>query len=99
MAQFDLYAGIGRAGGLVVDLQADVLDRLATRMVAPLAPRTEASVMSGLTPVVDVDGTSFVVLMPEMAAVPTRVLQTRIGSLIKDHDAVKRALDILFFGI
>ncbi len=35
MAQFDIYAGIGRTKSYVVDLQAGLLERLALRIVAP----------------------------------------------------------------
>jgi len=100
MAQFDLYAGIGDGeSGYVVDLQADLLSGLATRIVAPLRARAATVAITGLTPVVDVGGVEFVVLMQEMAAGPTRELQRRIGSLGAYQDSIKRALDIVFFGL
>ncbi|MBM6594055.1 CcdB family protein [Microvirga pudoricolor] len=99
MAQFDLYTGVGRSGGAVVDLQAGLLDRLATRIVAPLIPRADMEAITGLTPAVTVNGNEFIVVLPEMAAVPSRELHQRIGSLADDQDRIKRALDILFFGI
>ena len=98
MAQFDLYAGVGRTNAYVVDLQADLLDRLATRIVAPLVPRTETEIITGLTPLVEVNGTEFVILTPELAAVPARELRNRVASLASYQDAIKRALDILFLG-
>ena len=100
MAQFDLYAGVGDGERVhVVDLQTDLLSGLATRIVAPLRARAETAVITGLTPVVQVEGAEFVVLMQEMAAVPTRELQRRIGSLGAYQDSIKRALDIVFFGL
>lgn len=99
MAQFDLYAGVGRANGYVVDVQADLLDRLATRIVAPLMPRDLAAVITGLNPVVEIQGAEFVILMQELAAVPVRELQSRAGTLGHYQDDIKRAMDLLFFGL
>jgi toxin CcdB len=98
MAQFDLYAGVGRTNAYVVDLQADLLDRLATRIVAPLVPRTETEIITGLTPVVEVNGAEFLILTQELAAIPARELRSRVASLAAYQDAIKRALDILFLG-
>ncbi|MGV6872775.1 CcdB family protein [Pseudochelatococcus sp. B33] len=98
MAQFDVYAGVGRQQRYVVDVQADLLEGLATRVVAPLVPRAEASVVNGLTPVVAIDGVEFVVLMPELVAIPLRELPQRVGTLSAFQDALKRSLDILFIG-
>jgi toxin CcdB len=98
MAQFDLYAGVGRTNAYVVDLQADLLDRLATRIVAPLVPRTETEIITGLTPVVEVNGAEFLILTQELAAIPARELRSRVASLAAYKDAIKRALDILFLG-
>lgn len=33
MARFDLYSGVGSGKGYVVDVQADLLESLATRVV------------------------------------------------------------------
>jgi toxin CcdB len=98
MTQFDGYQGVGRTEATVVDLQADVLDRLATHVVAPLLPRAKAEIVTGLTPVVEFGGAGFLVLTQEMAAVPKRELQHRVGSLASGQDQIKRALDILLFG-
>jgi toxin CcdB len=97
MAQFDLYQGVGPTP-YVVDLQADALDRLTTRVVAPLAPRKKAEIMRGLTPVVEIDGREFVVRTQNLAAVHVRELRRRVGSLVEYQDDIKRALDLLFLG-
>ncbi|MGO4523430.1 CcdB family protein [Microvirga sp. 2MCAF35] len=98
MGQFDVYAGIGPANRLVVDLQSDLLAPIATRIVAPLFPRSEAPVLTELTPLVRLDGRDLVVMIPLMASIPLRELQHPIGSLAADQDAIKRALDVLFLG-
>ncbi|MBQ0821563.1 CcdB family protein [Microvirga sp. HBU67558] len=98
MGQFDVYAGIGRSNRLVVDLQSDILDPLATRIVAPLFQRDEAPILTDLTPQVRLDGQDLVVMIPLLASVPVRELQRPVGSIASDQDAVKRALDVLFLG-
>ncbi|MBD2747836.1 CcdB family protein [Microvirga sp. BT688] len=98
MSQFDVYAGVGRSGRLVVDLQSNILGPIATRIVAPLFQQSEAPVLTELTPTVRLDGHDLVVMIPLMASIPVRELQRPVGSLASDQDAIKRALDLLFLG-
>jgi toxin CcdB len=98
MAQFDIYAGIGRTNSYVVDLQAGLLERLTLRVVAPMVPSSTASVISGLTPLVQFQDRDYILLTYQLAAVPARELQHPVGSLSIHQDAIKRALDILFLG-
>jgi len=98
MAQFDVYADIGRSNRLVVDLQSDILGPLATRIVAPLFERGETPILTELTPPVRLDGRDLVVMIPLLASIPVRELNRPIGSLVSDQDALKRALDVLFLG-
>ncbi|XDB00396.1 CcdB family protein (plasmid) [Sulfitobacter sp. LCG007] len=97
MAQFDLYRLDG--GQLVVDLQTDLIGIDASRVVAPLREAGAYAAFPGLTPVVEVDGSAWIVRMQELAAVPGRALRHRIGSLEAHRDALKRALDILIDGV
>lgn len=98
MSRFDVYADVGRSGGLVVDLQSNILGPIATRIVAPLLQQSEAPVLTELTPVVRLNGHDVVVMIPLMASIPARELQRPVGSLASDQDAIKRALDLLFLG-
>lgn len=98
MAQFDLYAGLGRGQGYVVDVQADLLEQLATRIVVPLVPRPQTEVLRELTPVIEIDREPHVLLTQELTAVTKRELRKRIGSLAQHRDAIRRALDILLVG-
>jgi toxin CcdB len=99
MAQFDVHAGIGRRRVHVVELQSDLLERLAARVVAPMIPGEGAMIISGLTPSVRFEGADYLLLMHQLASVPVRELQRPIGSVAMHQDAIKRALDILFLGI
>jgi toxin CcdB len=96
MAQFDVYARVGRTKSYVVDLQADLLEQMALRVVAPMVMSSTAAVISGLTPLVQFQDNEYIVLMYQLAAIPARELQDPVGSLSADQDAIKRALDILF---
>jgi toxin CcdB len=98
MSQFNVYAGVGRSGSLVVDLQSNILEPIATRMVAPLFLKSETKVITELTPMVSIDGRDLVVMIPLMGSIPARELQRPVGSLASDQDAIKRALDLLFLG-
>ena len=53
MPQFDLYR-IGDT--LIVDVQANLLDALATRVVVPLLPRDRAESVRDFNPVLTIDG-------------------------------------------
>lgn len=98
MAQFDVYAGVGRTKGYVVELQSELLERLAVRVVAPMIPSDKAITISGLTPLIRFQEADYLLLTYQLASIPVRELQRPVGSLSADQDAIKRALDLLFFG-
>ena len=97
MAQFDLYRLEG--GPLVVDLQTDLIGINASRIVAPLREAGRYTAFPSLTPLVEVEGATWIVRVPELAAVPGIELRNPIGTLLEHRDTLRRALDILFDGI
>lgn len=97
MAQFDLYRLNG--GQLVVDLQTDLIGIDASRIVAPLREAGRYVALPGLTPTIEHNGSTWIVRVQELAAVPGAELRDRIGSLAVHRDALKRALDILIDGV
>jgi toxin CcdB len=101
MAQFDLYArSRSKRYPFVVDLQSDLLRDLATRVVAPLTPLKQvAKPLSRLNPIVKIGSTRYVVLFPELAAMPLRALDDPVGSLADHRDDLVGALDLLFTGV
>ena len=99
MARFDVYPMPGGGAGALLDVQADLLERLRTRVVVPLVPVGDAPVpIRDLNPVVRVAGRDLVMLTQAMAAVPVRELRAPVGSLRGEADVVVRALDILLTG-
>lgn len=97
MAQFDVFRL--QSGMLVVDLQTDLIGIDASRIVAPLREAGRYAAFPGLTPTVEVDGTDWIVRVPELAAVPGAELRDKVTSLASQRDALKRALDILIDGV
>ena len=73
MAQFDVYANPSKTqrGEIpwMVDIQSDILDKLPTRLVIPLAlrPNMPAAMPRSLCPIISWNGTTLVAL-PHLAA-------------------------------
>jgi toxin CcdB len=102
MAQFDVHANPGsREYPFVVDLQADLLRDLATRVVAPLVPARKlgAGRIAVLNPTIDIAGKAYVVLTQEAAAVPRAALGPFALSLAHRRNDLIAALDLIFAGI
>jgi toxin CcdB len=100
MPRFDVYPMPGRGGrGYILDVQAELLDHLGTRVVVPLLPKDAAPPpIEELNPIFDIDGESYVMMTQSIATVPVRELKRMTASLDSRHDDIKRALDILLTG-
>ena len=98
MARFDVYANRG-ASGFLLDVQADLITRLNTRMVVPLLP-LDASPRPAdrLNPVFEVQGAEVSMVTQFMAAVPMSELTMPIASLDRESDAIFAAIDFLHHG-
>jgi toxin CcdB len=105
MAQFDVYRNANPATRAripyLLDVQSDLLDPLATRIVVPLC---KPEVLAGrpaerLNPALEVEGRSVLMLTPELAGVPRRILGERIANLAAERSAIIAALDLAFTGI
>ncbi|MBK5951998.1 CcdB family protein [Rhodobium orientis] len=103
MRQFDVCrnpnpAMRARVPYLVI-LQSDLLDPLATVVVAPLLAEGAFRPVTKLHPVFEVEGERFILSTGELAGVPRRAVGERISSLAGERDAIIAALDLLFTGI
>ena len=101
MARLDVYPMPGRSAGrgYVVDVQARLLDHLATRAVVPLLPQTAGPPpIRDLNPMFDIDGVPHVMITQAIATVPVRDLKRAVTSLAMHRDEITRALDILLTG-
>ncbi|KAB2662169.1 plasmid maintenance protein CcdB [Brucella tritici] len=97
MARYDVYSNPG--GGYVLDVQADLLDELKTRIVIPLIIKTLAPIPAKrLNPSFDIEGEEYVLVTQFMAAIPVSVLKTPVTNLSASHDEIVAALDMVFHG-
>lgn len=105
MAALDIHANpeprTREAMPYVIELQADLLSDLNTRLVAPLAPlRLYRGAMPRLNPVIDIEGEPHVILTHQMAALPARLLAAPpiANAEVHRYDIVA-AVDFLVTGI
>jgi len=98
VARFDIYRN---GDALLLDVQADSLPHLTTRLVVPLYPidRAPKPLISVLNPALHFDGDELAMLTQYAAAVPKRDLGRLLGSLAGEHYAISRALDMLLTGV
>lgn len=101
MARFDVYEIKAQAGGpLVVDVQADLLEMLRTRVVVPLLPLIDAEleVAARLKPIIDIVGEPYVLMTTDLSAIPSSVLGGKVTSVERERQIIVDALDFLFQG-
>jgi toxin CcdB len=106
MAQFSVHRNRNAASRsrfpYLLDAQTDLLERLGTRVVIPLAPATaveKRAAMATLNPVVVVEGKNYVLMTPQLAGIAARDLGPPVADLSAQRAAIIAALDLLFTGI
>lgn len=101
MAQFDVFQN-PRGGHypLLLDVQAEIVAGLATRVVVPLMPlKRYGKPITKLNPTAKLRGTEYVLVFQELSAIPRDALGDRVGSLASRRTELVAALDLLFTGI
>jgi toxin CcdB len=100
MAQFDVLRTKGSTTyPLVIDIQADLHSKLATRVVVPLVSRARYALpATRLTPIVKVRDDEYVVLVPLIATVPKSALGPLVASLSPQRATLIAAFDLLVTG-
>lgn len=100
MARLDVHAHRNGGSGYLLDVQADLLSTLATRLVVPLLPLDRAPAPAArLNPVFEIAGQRHVMVTQFAAAVHVRELGDRVATLADAHLAVAAALDLLITGV
>jgi len=104
MAQFDVYLNPNAATRKLIpyllDVQADLLDTLATRVVVPLILAEEMGLAAKhLNPQFKIKGVAVVMSSAELAGVPNRSLGDKVATLKNKRDEIIVALDLLITGI
>ena len=104
MAQFDVFVNpvvaTRRSYPFVVALQSDCAQLARDQIVAPLVPlRLIPKVISRLTPIVALEGSEHMVLVPALTGMNSHDLMKRHGSLAAARGELLAAIDYLFFGV
>jgi toxin CcdB len=104
MAQFDVFvnpiAATRRVYPFVIAMQAAFAENAREQIVAPLVPlQAIPKVISRLTPIVALDGSEHMVLVPALISVRSRDLMKRHASLASARGELLAAIDYLFFGV
>ncbi len=105
MAQFAVYrnkhAQTRARFPLLLDIQSDLLDPLATRVVVPLSPASPARgrSMDTLVPTISVEGKTYLMVTPQLSAVARRELGPVVADASRDRQKIIAALDFLLAGV
>jgi toxin CcdB len=98
MARFDVYRN-PEGTGYLLDVQANVLSHLNTRLVIPLMPSQEApKPAKTLNPCLSIGGDEVVLVTQFLAAVPITILSEPVTKLDHHHDEIVDAIDFLLQG-
>jgi toxin CcdB len=98
MARFDVYTFKGRAP-LVVDVQAELLARIGSRVIIPLLPSNSKTVsLPRLMPTVTLGGAEYQLFTTDLVAVPSDRLGALIGNLEDQRQIIVDAIDFLLQG-
>jgi len=98
VARFSVYLNpIGK--GYLLDVQADALSHLNTRMMIPLLPLDIApKPAQTLNPLFDFDGALHSMVTQYMAAVPVKALKNAMFSVDDRRHEIVAAIDLLLQG-
>ena len=105
MPQFAVYLNANPATRSTVpyllDVQSDLIAELSTRVVVPLydAEVMKGKVLKTLMPVFEVEGNPVVMLTPQLAGAPRKVLGKQVADLSAMRNEIIAALDLLITGI
>lgn len=105
MAQFDVYRNPNPATRtrtpFLLDVQAPILEPLATRVVVPLCKpdAVGGKPAERLNPQLEVEGRKLVMLTQELAGIPRKALGEWAANLAGERSEIIAALDFAFTGI
>ena len=96
MARYDLFRD---GNDYLLDVQADTLDELNTRVVIPVRrPERAPKPAKRLNPTFRIESQQYLMVTQFLAAVPESALGEAVDNLSQEHDKIIAALDMLFQG-
>jgi len=99
MARYCVYTSPDSTGYLL-DVQADLLEALNTRIVVPLMPvGTAPTPAKRLNPVFDIQSERYVMVTQFLSSVPASILKAPITNLVQHDTEITGALDLALTGI
>ena len=103
MARFDVFRNPSRRSRervpFLLDIQADLLSGLVTRLVVPLVAAAEfGPPIEKLNPVFRIAGRAHVMATAEMAAVPIKSVGEKAATLEQHSTEILAAIDFLISG-
>lgn len=100
MARFDLYRVDGWRIPLMVDVQAEHLEQLATRTVIPLRPveRSFGMRIPRLQPLLQLPAGGHVLETQDLGTLPRSAIGRPVGNIAEHRDNITAAIDFLFQG-
>lgn len=105
MSQFDVYVNTNSSSNkqypFLLDIQHAVLSVIKTRIVIPLChiDKVDGIVMDTLTPTIRLNDQKYVLMTPQIAAVPDRLLNKPVGTLEHSRAEILAALDFAITGV
>ena len=105
MPQFDVHRNPNpdtrAAVPLLLDVQHDLLEDLATRVVVPLrsADAMQGQLVKTLMPVFEIEGGRYAMLTPQLAGISRKRMGKVVGDLAAQRVEIMAALDLLLTGI
>ncbi|MEQ1952731.1 CcdB family protein [Mesorhizobium sp. CN2-181] len=98
MARYDVFPNPS-GDGFLLELQADLLSDLNTRVVAPLLPATASvKVIRRLNPTFTIDGKQYIMFAHLIATVPLSRLSEPRTNFVRHQEEIVAALEMLFQG-
>lgn len=101
MARFDVYSYSSKSVPLVLDVQADLLGELNSRVVAPLCleSKSRIEVLPKLKPLIEIKGKTYILMTTDIGTVHKAELGDFVVNLEQEYrDVIVEALDFLFQG-
>jgi toxin CcdB len=104
MAQFDVYENPNpasqKSAPYLLDVQTDLLDNLATRVVVPLVDAASMPKPGRhLNPALSIGETTYLMSTAEIAGVSVKSLGKKVCSIKEQRNDIVAALDFLITGI
>ncbi len=104
MAQFDVYLNRNPETSsyipYLLDVQAELLDVLATRVVVPLYTLDSMpKPVRHLHPVLEINGEKLVLSTAELAGISMKILGEAVCNVASHRDKIIAALDFVFTGV